>query len=356
MLRYLPMLFVFLCLLSACGKRSYIVYAKSHKGIPVTPGVEVIQGGEVIGHVKEVHSVDNDSIVISMVILSNNNISNDAFIQFGMDTSHFDIFSYKKPHEYKLYHNKDTIGQLALHRNLFTKEDSLKLINQISHLLNDMDTLGSILKDAAYLVKTDYMPSMKQSVHLEEEDGYVGDMLTFGGCDITFLSSSGDYFDQVPENRLSKKCKEMIVDRRLVAGSKIYAGNTLIRLDRSTIVNAADYPWGEEGFSITMPETVTRLQGKTGELFYFIGGIRDTKLWYIGFIYQSGGKYGIKAFLAHTFEERWISTKNDGVSLLVGEGLYYADSTTMTRYDLSMDGKVKKGNQMKVVMEWNGRY
>ncbi len=197
------------------------------------------------------------------------------------------------------------------------------------------------------LLKTNYRPTFLRSVHLGEEN--VGTLSAFDSCGITFFDlfrMGGNIYEFIPVAQLPRQCRELVSDVQYAEGSKIYAGNTLIRINSHDLVNGADHHWEDgEPMHIIAPEMVARVKGKKGELFYFVTSTAWGKKWFIGFIFRSGKKYTMKSFMADVFDDRWIGagSKKDEVRLFVGRSIHSSyDSIAFTRFDISMDGLIRR--------------
>ncbi|MBC9914051.1 hypothetical protein [Chitinophaga varians] len=215
------------------------------------------------------------------------------------------VIACSHPNNYHYYEDGDTIRMLSPERPKTISLGGGYIDSLFKALSKDFDTIGSIVKDAGYAVKTAYMPTLKRSIHLDDE-AYTAAMLVFGGCDMTLFSNSGDFYDFVPVEELPQPCKELVRDHALAEGAKVYIRGTVLRLDRKDIVNLDEYSSVDNPLNITMPETVSRISGKQGEVFYFMSSIRDMDYAYIAFIFRRGGKYQIKAFQAELCDDDWI--------------------------------------------------
>lgn len=212
-------------------------------------------------------------------------------------------------------------------------------------LLKGYDTIGSLPGDVPG--KTACLASFLHSVHLD--DGGVGTLTGFDSCDITFFNTffiGGEIYDFIPVAQLPGKCRELISDLQQVSGSKIYAGDTLIRIEGKDLVNAADYAWDAAGpLVVALPERLMRIKSKTGELFYFTGSTAMGKNWVIGFLFKSKEKYRMKILLADMFEDTWVRANKpeDGVALILGKSINRSfDSIAFSRYNISMDGRIRR--------------
>lgn len=151
-------------------------------------------------------------------------------------------------------------------------------------------------------------------------------------------------YNLIQLNNLSTRQKAIMFGGKNIKGAVLCTvKGTPIFIDKNSIVNTSGYGIGDQ-FYISMPDSLNGIKSGNNELYYFISVIRDSDIWYIGFLFLEGARYKLRGFVSNSFDNTCLrlDTVRCHLQLLLGRGIHQNDSLVFTKYDISLDGHVQK--------------
>jgi hypothetical protein len=218
----------------------------------------------------------------------------------------------------------------------------LKKILQGGGILLFFVLFSSFVIPGDYLKKHIFLPSAQ--VNIQRSNGEIASLVDFELPNISFYCNLSPLtYDLIPFHSLSAKQKKVIVKYKNAREAVCVIKGRTIFINKSSILNAVGYGISDK-FYISMPDTINSIKGNHHEFFYFVSSIRDSNIWYIGFLFGNGKEYKLHAFVSNSFDYDYVNfnPNSDHLQLLLGKGVHQNDSTVFTKYDITPDGYIKK--------------
>ncbi|WP_083730633.1 hypothetical protein [[Flexibacter] sp. ATCC 35208] len=216
-----------------------------------------------------------------------------------------------------------------------------KLLQRAGILLFSV-TFSCFVIPGDYSRKHIFLPSAQ--VNIQQSNGEIASFVDFKLANISFYCNLSPLtYDLIPFYSLSAEQKKIIVKYKSAREAVCIIKGKAIFINKNNILNAVGYGISDK-FYISIPDTINNIKGNYRELFYFVSSIRDSNIWYIGFIFGNGKEYKLYAFVSNSFDYNYVNfnPNSDHLQLLLGKGVHQNDSTVFIKYDITLDGSIKK--------------